>query len=558
MADKGAYSFGVLEYSPGNPQFPVLPVGPIQGTIVDPMVVGASLTFEKGEVFILSTRSATTEDLFADWFLGTTWVSPVPVEFGNITATKTRDVVLHNTRRTPVTLTAVDVSAIPGLSVISAAPPIVIPPYTSITVTFEATTQGDPVIDDNVIFTVDGGDIPVRFTGRRLIIFNTIPQRPIDEKVAFLTDRMIALPGSEQVMALRRLPRYDVKIVQRFTDDVERSRQLNVINAAGFLRVGLQLWWQARKITTPATAAATVVQVPTADCEIVADQEVSFVTPAGVATDAITVQSFDASSVTLESPVGIILPAGSQMMPIKYGFLNPRGSTFTWAINAEDLELRFNLVELTDIGALDLSYFAEYLGDPLIIEPLWFSARNRRGGIENLLDILDSRTGDIASRRVELLARPGLQVLVHCRSLADQQAWRAFLYYIRGSWRPFWIPSGTDDLPLANDLSLGGNTFDIVNQGLQEVPLVSPRRDLKITVQGVDYYRRITSVADAGPNEVVTVDSVIPGAGTVPIADVKISWLYFVRLEDDTASFRHNVLGTSDLRFTVKGVIDQS
>ena len=119
MADKGAFSLGVLEFSPGNPQFPVLPTGPLQGTI-DDAFDAASLTFARGTVITLAERSATKKDLFADWYLGTTWVSPVPVEFGNITATKTRQVILHNTRRASVQLTAIDVSAIPGLSVISA------------------------------------------------------------------------------------------------------------------------------------------------------------------------------------------------------------------------------------------------------------------------------------------------------------------------------------------------------------------------------------------------------------------------------------------------------
>ena len=107
MADKGAFSFGVLEFSPGNPQFPVLPTGPLQGTL-DPLGSAASLTFEKGTVIVLDTRSATPADLFADWFVGTTWVSPAPVEFGNITATKTRDVTLHNTRRVSAQLDSIE------------------------------------------------------------------------------------------------------------------------------------------------------------------------------------------------------------------------------------------------------------------------------------------------------------------------------------------------------------------------------------------------------------------------------------------------------------------
>ncbi len=558
MADKGAFSLGVLEFSPGNPQFPVLPTGPLQGTL-DNFYSAASLTFEKGTVVTLAERSATPKDLFAGWFLGTTWVSPVPVEFGNITATKTRQVILHNTRRSSVQLTAIDVSAIPGLSVISALPPIAIPSYSSITVTLQVTTTGDAVIDDEIIFTVDGGDIAVRVTGRRLIIYNTLPQKPIKETIAFMTDRMTALNGIEQVMELRQLPRSTIRLVERFTDNVRRSSQLNVINAAGFLRVGIQLWFQARQITQAAVAIDTVIQISTDDMEIAVGQELSFVTPAGIASNAITVDSFTPTAVTLESPIGIILPLGSQGMPVKYGFLRPKGTINTWAINAEDLSLDFTVIEYRDIAELDLAYFDTHPIDttlPVMIQPLFFPGSTRAGLIEQTLDVLDSRTGDIASRRNEGLARPALDVLVHLESLADAHAWRKFLYYIRGSWRPFYIPSGTNDLPLGVDFTLGGNTFSIINQGLEEVDTtLAPRRDLKLTIEGVDYIRRITSVADAGPNETVTIDSVIPGVGTVPAADVRISWLYLVRLENDTATFRHLRIGNAELRFRVQGVI---
>jgi len=558
VADKGAFSFGVLEYSPGNPQFPVLPTGAIQGTL-DEFFSSASLTFEKGVVIVLDTRSATPADLFADWFVGTTWVSPAPVEFGNITATKSRDVTLHNTRRNAVDLTAIDVSAIPGLSVTSPAPPITIPSFSSIIVTFEVTTSGDAVINDDVIFTVDGGPIAVRFTGRRLIIYNTLPQKPIKETIAFLTDRMTALNGIEQVMELRQLPRSTIQITELFTDDVRRSSQLNVINAAGFLRVGIQLWFEAREISAAAAAIDTVVQISTLDMEISIGQEMSFVTPAGIPTSAITVSSFTATDVTLESAVGLELPLGSVGMPVKYGFLRPKGGIQTWPINAESLKLDFIVIEYRDIAALNLAYFDTHPIDtllPVMIQPLFLRGGTRTGNIVQALDILDSRTGDVASRRNEVLARQGFDVLVHLESLADAHAWRQFLYYVRGGWRPFYVPTGTDDLPLGVDLSLGGNTLQIVNQGLEEVDTTAaPRRDLKITVLGVDHIRRITSVIDAGPNETVTLDSVIPGAGTVPVADVKISWLYLVRIENDTATFNHLRTGNAELRFRVQGVI---
>ena len=561
MADKGAFTFGVLEYSPGNPQFPVLPVGALQGTIAD-FDDAASLTFERATVITLEEYSAPgIGSNFEAWYVGTTWVSPVPVEFGNITATKTREVTLHNTQRFAVDLTAIDVSAIPGLTVLS--PPLTanIEAYSSVIVTFQVTTTGDAVINDDVIFTVNGIDIPVLFTGRRLIIFDTLPQKPISEKLSWITDRMISINGTEQVMEVRQVPRSEIKIVQRFTNQVERTRQINVINAAGFLRVGIQLWFEAREITQAAAAIDTVIQISTLDMEIDTETEISFVTPAGVASEAITVLSFTPTQVTLEGAVGIELPLGSQGMPIKYGFLRARGSTNTFPINAEDLTLSFNVIEYRDIAALNLAYFDQHHIDglPIVINPSFFDGSNRAGQLAQRLDVLDNQPGDIASRRTEPLARPRLPVLVHCESLADQFAWRQFLYFIRGSWGSFYVPTDFEDLILGVDFTLGGNTMSIVNVGLTEVPISAPRRDLKIIISSGasagTYYRRINSVIDAGPTETVTLDSVIAGAGTVPIADVKISWLYQVRLEGDSATFRHLRAGNSELRFQTSGVI---
>ena len=58
MADKGAFSLGVLEFSPGNPQFPVLPTGPLEGTLVV-YPTAAGLATPKPLVDTIDERSAT-------------------------------------------------------------------------------------------------------------------------------------------------------------------------------------------------------------------------------------------------------------------------------------------------------------------------------------------------------------------------------------------------------------------------------------------------------------------------------------------------------------------
>jgi hypothetical protein len=560
MAQGGALRWGTLFHTPGNPQLPVLPApsDPITG---DLRAYGdiASVRFGGGVPTLLVVNGALpgVAGGYLKTYLNGIGGQPNPLEFGNITGVNTKVVTAFNTYRDSRTITAIDLSGASGVTLVSPGLPVDVPPFGSIVFTFEASTVGDPTIDAIVKFTHDLGSFDIRFTGRRIIIFETLPQRPISEKISWVTDRMISVDGTEQVMEIRQLPRSEIKIVQRFTNQVERTRQLNLINASGFLRVGVQLWFEAREISQAAAAIDTVIQISTLNMEIDVNQEVMFVTPAGVTSEAITVTAFDPTSITLAKAIGIELELGSQGMPIKYGFLRAKGATNTFAINAEDLSLSFNIIEYSDIAALDLAYFDEHPVDnlPIVTAPAFFDGSNRAGSITQALDVLDGKTGDIQTRRDEPLARPRLPVLVYCESLADQFAWRSFLHYIRGSWRAFYIPTDFDDLPLGLDLTLGGNTLSVVNTGLSKVTNLTPRRDLKIVVQGVVYYRRVNSVVDAGPTETITLSDTIPGAGSVPIADVKVSWLYQVRLEGDTATFRHLRAGQSELRFLASGVI---
>ena len=63
-------------------------------------------------------------------------------------------------------------------------------------------------------------------------------------------------------------------------------------------------------------------------------------------------------------------------------------------------------------------------------------------------------------------------------------------------------------------------------------------------------------MTDNGVIETVTIDGVIPGTGSVPAADVRVSWLTLSRLVGDVATFRHERLGKAELRFSIRGVIE--
>jgi hypothetical protein len=560
MATGAAAPWSLIYHAPGNPQLPTLPnpSDPKEG-IADGFGYVAGVRSPRVASNVLPRLSAAPGDALG---FALTWLNGIganlqTLDFGNITAPKQLSLTIHNTNRFAVDVTAIDLSAVSGVTLISPALPVTVPSFDSVVLTFEAALIGDNDFDADAIITTDTQTIVVRMIGRRVIVFNVVPQREITEQVEFLTDAMTADAGNTQAMSLRAAPRSIVSTFVRISDDDDRGRITNLILGAAYLLQAVQLWWQSREVTASALSSDTVIQVDTENMEIEVDGLLSFVLPNGTAIEG-TVASYTASAVTLLNQIGTALPIGTSVMPLKLGYMAPTVSLADYPTTVQDMQLRFKLIDYVDIGAVDPAYFDTHPVDGLAIvtHPLYFSGQTRAANITSKQSVLDSKTGDLRQFRSEPIGRPGSNVLVHIESLADQHAWRKFLHWIRGSWRPFYVPTGTNDLPLAAALSLGGNTFDIANQGLTTlVGNQAPRRDVKITAAGVVYYRRITAVADNVATEQITLDSAIPGAGSVPAASVKVEYLHLVRIVGDVATFKHKRRGDADLLFNIRGVI---
>ena len=561
MADHAGSPFQRIFHAPGNPQLPVLPSpsDPKEGLIQDRLFSGAAVTFgaDKPNLLPVAGASPGVARGFSQTFLNQIGATPNPIDFGNITADKQAVVTVHNTYRTPVDVTAIDLAGISGVSLLSPALPVTIPPFSSQVFTFEASITGDPDFDAEAAFTASEGSFSIRFIGRRVIIFDVNPQKQITERIQFLTDSMIAHDGTEQVMALRTAPRSRLTAVVRLNNDSERGRLTNLLLGAQHLLQGVQLWYQSREITAAALATDSVIQVGTGEMEISVGTDMSFALPDGSSVEG-EVQAFDATSITLTQEIGVALPLRTNVMPLRFGYAANTANVADFAVNIQDIQFTVDLIDYENIGNVDPAYFESHPVDglPILIAPLFFDARARASRIVSNTDKLDSQVGDIASFRSELLSRPQYPVLVDIRSYADQHAWRRFLHDRLGSWGAFYVPTGTNDLPISGVLSLGSNTFDVPNIGVASLlNNVAPRRDVRVTANGTHYYRRITAVSDNGATEEITLNASIPGVGSLQPSEVVVSWLTLSRIVGDVATFRHLYRGVAELRFNIRGVI---
>jgi len=572
VADQSAAvsGYGVLFHDPGNPALPTLPGAndPSVGYL-DEFGLGADFTFFDEPLPPEPYRtSATTPGEFggyAGWFLNKVWATPAPIDFGDIADQKDVAVTLYSTFRDPKELSSVVIPTA-GVTLFDPALPVNLPSMGDEVLTFRAAQTGPQEFDDEVTFTVEALTFVIRTIGRRVLLMISDPQAGAQEQLTFVTDLMRSKNGLEQAFSTRRGPRTIVNYNFRFSSDNDKKRtELETIIFGGnpILPIGVQLWWEGRKISAAALSTDIVVNFTIANMSIAAGDTLIFNTPDGTEIiSTILMINSPEIGVTLEQAVGTDLPLGTWVTPVRFGHLLQPARISTAQKNLEDLSVQFTLESERDIGEVDPNYFdfhtVESPARPILRERC--AIRKLTGAISREQTTIDSKTGRIFVTGTEPLGEWSSQVVVFCDDVSEMYAWRKFIHYMRGSWGTFYAPTFQNDLPLFSPLTLGGNTFIVPFMGIENLLNgAAPKRDLRIvTVEGVVYYRRITNVTDNGNGtETITVNSVI-GSGSPafsPISQTVISWMHLVRIGGDSATFKHrSTLGDADLTFTVRTV----
>jgi hypothetical protein len=577
MADQSAVvsGYGAIVYHPGNPEFPTLPSPGDPATLyLDEFGILGDTFFELPEYPIRppdgSALPQTGAKGYADWYLNQVWATPVPIDFGDISDDKDYELTLYNTYRTTQSITAVDIP-VDGIEVFGLTSPVLpidLNSFGDEVVTFRASADGPNSFDDQITFTFGGGSFDIRTTGRRVLLLFAPPENGAQEQLEFATNIMRSKDGTEQAFSLRLAPRsicrYQV-FLSDANDELRTRLRTVIMGGAPNLAVGVQLWWEARKITSAAASSDTVINVDTSLMQIANGDNIVFTTPS---TDNVLaeVSSFTASTITLTQEVGSVLPLDTYCMPVRFGRLLEGASFQTSRINHEDIRFQVITESDADIANLDTNYFdqstQESPGYPILKERCMRGSR-MTGTIDREQQVIDSVTGVMYVTGSEPIGEETYQMAKWLNSTAEIFAWREFLHYIRGSWGKFYMPSFQNDLPLAQDLSLGGNTFVIPEMGIAGLFAVSgvpktPKRDVMIdTEDGSRYYRRITNVVDNGNGtETITVDSVIGGGSPASssIASTRISWMNLVRLQGDSVRLNHTYLGQAEIAFSVRTV----
>lgn len=502
---------------------------------------------------------------FSDWYVDDIWILPAPIDFGTIITSKQVTVSILNTfRYEERTLNSIDISALgAGVSILSDPSPETLQPQQDLNVTFEAVIDGPPNINDDTVFSFDNGSIAVLTTGIRLILFWFPPESDISEQLTWKTAIIKRRDGTEQRQSLRTTPRQLIRYSILAEDDIdaEATELRTLLLAFRPFLFGIPIWFEQRQVTASALSGAIIIQVDTTDIDHRVGASIMIFEPGDRSFFDATILSFTDTAITLELVTPVAVSEDAIVIPVRFGFITrePQFDDHTNTLLNSVIEFQTtDNVDLAfaDQAALEAAYPVHpedsivVLSDPNIVS----GARTRRSMRSNFTTI------DAGIGLPQLFAKEPLSDILgpkrtRARSLADIRRWRSLLHFLRGSFRPFYLPTFRNDLPPVFDFALNASTITVADTDLElNFGVKEPHRSIMLELpDGRQFFARINSVTEVSGNEQLTlVNPFDASVETVTASTARISFLEFVRIDGDVATLIHQWVGNASITFQTR------
>lgn len=552
MALRGAGEFEILTYSAGNPLFP---------TLRDPnadKLPKAALEYAGAGTLPARLRrpglhGAARPLSFVDWYVEEYWISPNPLDFGNIARDVTRTFSVFSTHVADHTLDSIDLSPIqPGVDFDALSFPLTIESYESVSFDITAEQDGLASFDEEIPFVFDNASILVRILGARVTAWDIEPNWLDDvlERQLWNTNVIESEDAHEQRIKLRQYPRIEYE----FTFDVakrRRQRHQAMIERRGAGLFLVPIFSDGYRLEADLPAGSTAIAIDfSTELNFRAGLEAMLIF--GDESEVVDVAAVGSASITLEAETLAEWPAGTRIYPARLARLvDPRQTAALVTAYSRGIAL-FKTVR--EIEADALSAETEYQGAPVLeLEPNWIEPP----AIEYTSKLFEFDPGTGLDF---VLDRAGVSLPVEgyrytCADRAAADALRRWCYSRAGRFKGLWVPTWAEDLELYSTLSSGTTDAIVHNVGLEEfaIPDAPHRRDIRIElVDGSVYYRRISAavVLDVD-REQITIDAGL--TGDVDPEDVRrISWMHYSRLDSDAIEIAWHTWGACDVTLRFK------
>jgi phage-related protein len=344
------------------------------------------------------------------------------------------------------------------------------------------------------------------------------------------TDITTSLSGLEQRAATRAKPRQRYAFSSLLSDAQHRAvletLAEHAVEAPLFL---LGLAFEDLVVVSSTTGAITTHGLSLCDWAV-PGQRVVVVSPAGVTGEAV-VQATVGAAINVDADLTAVAVEGARIMPAMGVYLDPdqalgrhRARLGRWDLSARAERNGFAPGSTVGTGATVTTF------DGLAVWDVGVGGRFAAQPLHAGSSIVDLG-GRIST--LQAYSRASWSRAVQIQGERTRWQWfKAFLHAVQGCRAAWLLPTGRPDLVPVGDASSGtltivGPTAGGVDYAGVWFPSLAHRRLKLVKADGSVAYREVSSCADAGATQDLTLDSALAGALS------RVEFLEQVRLESD-------------------------
>lgn len=386
-----------------------------------------------------------------------------------------------------------------------------------------------------------------------MIVFPASPDwaRPIAERIGFLTDIIRAYDDTEQRIQLRETANGGIAFRAMCTD----AREAAMIEARLWTQqphIVLVPWWQdATPLLAGVNAGATLLQVETGNRDFYEGGRFILWRDHTDFEEGIIDNITSAGYIVPQSALDNAFAANTDVIPLKRCRLESSQVIEHPGAEVSEIDIRFT-TEADEMRAYTGGSPTQYQGFDLLDEVTPNNRQDAEAEYTRSAILLDSRTSIRTVDDHSELATVKRKFNWFAYGRDDIAQLKRFIHRRKGRAVPFWVPTYRNDLPLAEAVTGGGTSFEIMDVGYSshQFPDDARRHIAFITPSGAITAREVLDAhANSNGNETITVSGALP-AGGFP-ASTMVSFLTLARLDEDDIeiSWSSRVLAEADLPY---------
>lgn len=357
----------------------------------------------------------------------------------------------------------------------------------------------------------------------------------VRERLNWLTDVIAAKNGRRQKRELRLAPR------RAFEFEVIADQQLRRVLDALLMDHGgkyfmLPIWHDVQLLTSPLASAESYVPCRTAGFEFVEGGQ-ALLWLAINQWQLVSIESIGVEGLTLGTVTSSEWPLGTRIYPVRRARLQAQPSEASWTDSSGKRSVSMIIDEPCDWpGELPATL---YRGYP-VLEQRPDVGEDLTVTFNRSLDLADVETGPVSVFDYPQRPFRGCSVRWLAHGREENAALRSLIYGLRGRMGTVWLPTWNSDLQPVASISAVATTITVQWVGYTVFGrLQAGWRDIRIELfDGSMFYRRITSAAEAGDTEQLTIDAAL-GIAIEPHRVRAISFMVLSALESDTVELQH-------------------